>query len=67
MILISTQVVLWLLLAGASVSAYMIGRAISRHKNDEVINSTILYLVDNNFVRWEKDENGEIELLPLDD
>lgn len=67
MILISTQVVLWILLAGASVSAYMVGRNLSQRTNDEMINATILYLVDNNLVRWQEDENGEIELLPLND
>lgn len=65
--IISTTMVLWILFAAASVCAFMIGRQTYYMSRDEVIESTIMYLVENNLVRWKKDENGEIELLRLDD
>ena len=36
-------------------------------KSDEVVENTIDYLIENRLVRWKEDENGEIELLQIDD
>jgi len=36
-------------------------------KSDEVVENTIDYLIENKLVRWKQDENGEIELLQIDD
>lgn len=36
-------------------------------KSDEVVENTIDYLIENRLVRWKEDENGEIELLEIDD
>jgi len=67
MIIVLTQVILWLLFASASASAFMIGKSITQNSQDLIIEKTIMYLVENNLVRWKKDENGEIELLRLDE
>lgn len=67
MIVLSTQAVLWALFAAASGTAFMIGKSITQNSQDLIIERTIMYLVDNNLVRWKKDENGEIELLRLDE
>jgi len=45
----------------------MIGKSITQNSQDLIIEKTIMYLVENNLVRWKKDENGEIELLRLDE
>lgn len=67
MIEIPTVYMLWILMAGASICAYMIGRHMSLRDNDLVIENTIKFLVENELVKWKYDENGEIELLPLDE
>lgn len=65
--IISTTMILWTLFAAASVCCFMIGKEFQNQSRNEVIDLTIMYLVNNNLVRWKKDENGEIELLELDD
>lgn len=67
MLLIPTVYMLWILMFGASLCAYMIGRHMSLRDTDLVIENTIKFLVDNELVKWKYDENGEIELLPLDE
>lgn len=34
---------------------------------DDVVDRTLEVLIENNFVKHTIDENGEIELIPLDD
>jgi hypothetical protein len=36
-------------------------------KSDEVVENTIDYLIENRLVKWREDENGEIELLQIDE
>jgi len=67
MIVLSTLSIQWALFAAASATAFMIGKSITQNSQDLIIERTIMYLVDNNLVRWQKDENGEIELLRLDE
>lgn len=67
MIYISVQTIQWLLIASASFCAFMIGKAISKRNSDELIENTIQYLIENKFVRWKRDENGEIEIIPIDE
>jgi len=42
---------------------YIVARTMPR---DDVIEATINYMIENNLVRWKRDENGEIELLDVD-
>lgn len=58
-------IIMWGLLAAASGAAFMIGKYWTMRDRDIVIEDTISYLVENNFVRYEK-VDGEIELIPLD-
>lgn len=59
-------IIQWLLLAAASGCAFMIGIVWSDNRKDEIIENTIIYLVDNNYLKAKK-VDGEIELLPLDE
>jgi len=67
MIWISTEIVMWILFAAASACSFMIGKVWSQRDQDLIIENTIMYLVKEKLVKWKYDENGEIELLPLDE
>ena len=56
----------WSLLLAGAFCAFMVGVAWSNKKRDEVIEDTIVYLVENGFIRSEV-VDGEIEILKLDD
>ena len=58
-------IILWILLAAASGCAFMLGKYFGGGVKEEIINDTILYLIDNNFVKAEKID-GEWEILELD-
>lgn len=62
---IDPTVVSWLLIAGASACAFMVGKTYNAMSKDEVIETTILWMIENNFVKAKK-VNGEWELLDLD-
>ena len=36
-------------------------------RNEEVVSNTIDYLIENKLVRWKENEDGEIELLEVED
>ena len=59
-------IVSWLLIGGASLCAFMIGRNVGQGNKDEVIENTIIYLVENGFVKSKK-VDGELELMKLDE
>lgn len=42
--------------------AYQIGKGDRRRDMDEAIENTIIYMVQNDFVKWSRDKDGEIEL-----
>ena len=63
---IDPTLVSWLLLAAASVCAFMIGKTYSHTSKEDVIENTILWMIDNNFVRAHKNVDGEWELEDLD-
>jgi hypothetical protein len=67
MIVLSPLVVQWALFIAASVSSFMIGKSYFQADQDKVIERTIMYLVENGLVRWERNEDGEIELLKLEE
>jgi hypothetical protein len=66
MILISAEVVKWTIVLAASFCAFMIGKTVGGQKENETIENTINYLIDNGFLRWRK-TNGEIELIKLNE
>lgn len=55
----------WLCFAGIALCAFMIGLNWARHKNEMLINETIMYLIHNNYIRA-KQVDGEWEILELD-
>ena len=67
MIILSSQLVLNFLFIAASICAYMLGKLLAEKSNDEIVESTINFLVAKNLVRWKRDRDGEIELLPVDE
>ena len=62
---IDPDIVMWGLFALASASAFMAGLNYGTKKRDDVIEDTIVWLVENNFVKSKKVDD-EIELIPLD-
>ena len=57
----------WVLLGSACLCAFMIAKAVYNQKTDDVIEKTILFLVDNKMIKWKHNEDGEIEIIPLDE
>lgn len=64
---IDPSLISWILISGASFCAFMVGMCVQAWRKDSVINDTIMYLIENNFINAEKDHNGEWEIIPLDD
>jgi len=48
-------------------ATYRLGIRDGDEFRDEVVNSTIDYLIKENMVKWKRRGDGEIELLPLDE
>lgn len=67
MFLIDVEIIRWLLILAASGTAFMIGKSWNRITTDRTIEMTIMFLVENNLVKFKRDKNGEIEILPLDE
>ena len=63
---IDPTIISWLLIAGASLCAFMIGRSWDNMNRETIVESTIQYLIDNNFIKAKK-INGEWENLELDE
>lgn len=59
-------IISWLLMAAASFAAFMIGLSYSNSKKEEVIENTLLWLIDNNMINAKK-VDGEWEILELDE
>ena len=48
-------------------ATYRLGKRDGDDFRDDVVNSTIDYLIKENMVKWKRHSDGEIELLPLDE
>lgn len=66
MIVLSAEMIGWVLIGGASLCAFMIGKLIGQKEHDQTIENTINYLIDEGFLRYKK-VNGEIEIIKLND
>lgn len=64
---IDPTIINWLLIGAASVCAFMVGWLWNSAKNEEIIENTILYLVENGFVKAKRGSDGEIEIIPLNE
>jgi len=63
---IDPTLISWILILAASLCAFMIGRSWDKMNREEIIENTIQYLIDNNFIKAKK-INGEWEILELDE
>lgn len=63
---IDPTIVSWLLIGGASLCSFMVGKLLSERNTDKIINDTIMYLIDNNYVRAKQVSDGEWEIIDLD-
>lgn len=63
---IDPTIINWLLIGGASFCAFMVGRIWQSISKEEIINNTIVYLIENNFVKA-KLIDGEWEIFDLDE
>jgi|TARA_B100000085_G_scaffold14853_1_gene12836 hypothetical protein len=48
-------------------ATYRLGKRDDQDYRDDIINSTIDYLIQENMVKWKRHSDGEIELFPLDE
>ena len=46
---------------------YRLGKRDDQNYRDDIVNSTIDYLIQENMVKWKRHSDGEIELFPLDE
>jgi len=64
---LSPDIIMWILFAAACGCTFMIGKLYSERDVNLTVDSTIKYLIQHNMIRWQRDENGEIEILTLDE
>lgn len=57
----------WILIGAASFCAGMIGYYIGWKRNEDMIATTITYLANEGFVRSYHNDEGELELIKLND
>jgi hypothetical protein len=67
MLYIDPNVAIWLLFFGASACAFMVGKLFTRVDQETIIDRTIQVLIDRDFVKYKILDDGEIELLPVND
>jgi magnesium-transporting ATPase (P-type) len=63
---IDPTLISWILILATSLCAFMIGRSWDKMNREEIIENTIQYLIDNNFIKAKK-INGEWEIIELDE
>tara|TARA_R110002153_G_scaffold180491_1_gene333930 strand:- start:1724 stop:1930 length:207 start_codon:yes stop_codon:yes gene_type:complete len=56
----------WVLLIGVSISAFMIGKNYATMKMEEVIEHTILALIEQRMIKAKRDASGEYEIFEYD-
>jgi hypothetical protein len=59
-------IIQWLLLGASAFCAGMMGYNYGKQKDETIINDTIVYLIENDYVRARK-TNGEWEIMPLNE
>ena len=63
---IDPNIAMWVILIAASGCAFMAGKSYGNRERETIIEDTITYLVENNFVR-SRLIDGEHELIQLDE
>ena len=64
---IAPEIINWLLIGGASVCAFMIGRELSFRKSDKVAEATIEYLYEYGYVKGKRLSDGDLEIFKIDE
>lgn len=62
---VDPSLISWLIIAAASICSFMIGISVSKYTREQIIEETIVYLIQNNFIKAKK-VDGEWEILDLD-
>ena len=52
--------------AGTAFGLWL-GHSSVKEKTEEAIERTIDMLIDNNFLKWKRNDDGDVELIKLDD
>lgn len=60
-------IIQWLLLGAAAFCAGMMGYSYGKQKDETIINDTIVYLIENDFLHARKTDEGEWDIIPLDE
>lgn len=61
------EIMLWVILALSSICTFMIGYLWSNKKQEEIVENAIVYLCDSGFIKHRTNENGDTEILRLDE
>lgn len=64
---ISPEIINWLLIGGASVCAFMIGREFSFKSWDRAAEATIEYLYENGYVKGKRLPDGDLEIFKINE
>ena len=56
----------WVLLIGVSISAFMVGKNYATMKMEQIIEHTILALIEQRMIKARKDASGEYEIYEYD-
>lgn len=56
----------WILLTGVSISAFMIGKNYATMKMEQIIEHTILALIEQRMIKAKRDASGEYEIYEYD-
>tara|TARA_R100000951_G_scaffold61708_1_gene51843 strand:+ start:70 stop:276 length:207 start_codon:yes stop_codon:yes gene_type:complete len=56
----------WILLIGVSISAFMVGKNYATMKMEQIIEHTILALIEQRMIKAKRDASGEYEIYEYD-
>lgn len=56
-----------LVAGGIFIISYLLGKDSGNRTTEKVIQETIVYLCNEGFVRYQRDKNGEIEILKIEE
>ena len=61
------ELVQWVIIGGATLCAFMIGREWGNKDKNDLIEDTITYLCEEGFIKFNKRADGEIEIIRIDE
>ena len=57
----------WVIIGGASICAFMIGKEWGGRQTNDTIEDTITYLCDAGYIKHKTNSDGEIEMIKLNE